>query len=110
MRPTFPFLPGSGEVEALLLFEQVRLELQADCLAGVWGYSTSQRDILEQGDVESGLAAAAAVGDDRIQRQAGGRVTPERWTHGSSEQRVAWFRKGLSTGRVDSCDTFTSRE
>jgi predicted metalloprotease len=88
----------------------VRLELQADCFAGVWGYSTEQRNILERGDVESGLAAAAAVGDDRIQRQAGGRVTPERWTHGSSEQRVAWFRKGLSTGRVDACDTFTSRD
>jgi hypothetical protein len=88
----------------------VRLELQADCLAGVWGYSTEQRDILEQGDVESGLAAAAAVGDDRMQRQAGGRITPERWTHGSSEQRVAWFRKGLSTGRVDACDTFASRD
>jgi predicted metalloprotease len=86
----------------------VRLELQADCLAGVWGYSTEQRDILEQGDVESGLAAAAAVGDDRIQRQAGGRVTPERWTHGSSEQRVEWFRRGLSAGRVDACDTFAS--
>jgi predicted metalloprotease len=86
----------------------VRLELQADCLAGVWGYSTSQRDILEQGDVESGLAAAAAVGDDRIQRQAGGRVNPERWTHGSSEQRVAWFRRGFSSGRVDACDTFSS--
>ena len=88
----------------------VRLELQADCLAGVWGYSTAQRNILEQGDVESGLAAAAAVGDDRIQRQVGGRVTPERWTHGSSEQRVAWFRKGLSTGRVDACDTFSARD
>ncbi|HVN30849.1 MAG TPA: neutral zinc metallopeptidase [Thermoanaerobaculaceae bacterium] len=87
----------------------VRLELQGDCLAGVWGYSTEQRDILEQGDVESGLAAAAAVGDDRIQRQAGGRVNPERWTHGSSEQRVAWFRRGLSTGRMDACDTFSAR-
>jgi len=88
----------------------VRLELQADCLAGVWGYSTEQRDILEQGDVESGLAAAAAVGDDRLQRQAGGGVNPERWTHGSSEQRVAWFRRGLSSGRVDACDTFSSRD
>jgi uncharacterized protein len=87
----------------------VRLELQADCLAGVWGYSTEQRDILEQGDVESGLAAAAAVGDDRLQRQASGNVNPERWTHGSSEQRVAWFRRGLSTGRVDACDTFSSK-
>jgi predicted metalloprotease len=87
----------------------VRLELQADCLAGVWGYSTEQRNILEQGDVESGLAAAAAVGDDRLQRQASGRVNPEKWTHGSSEQRVAWFRRGLSAGRIDACDTFSSR-
>ena len=86
----------------------VRLELQADCLAGVWGYSTEERNILEQGDVESGLAAAAAVGDDRLQRQASGRVNPERWTHGSSEQRVAWFRRGLSAGRIDVCDTFSS--
>jgi predicted metalloprotease len=84
----------------------VRLELQADCLAGIWGYSTDQRNILEAGDVESGLAAAAAVGDDRLQRQAGGRVNPERWTHGSSEQRVAWFRRGFSSGRIDACDTF----
>jgi len=88
----------------------VRLELQADCLAGVWGYSTEQRDILEEGDVESGLAAAAAVGDDRLQRQAGRGVNPERWTHGSSEQRVAWFRRGLSSGRLDACDTFASRD
>ncbi len=88
----------------------VRLELQADCLAGVWGYSTERRDILEAGDVESGLAAAAAVGDDRLQRQAGRRVNPESWTHGSSEQRVAWFRRGFSSGRIDACDTFASRD
>jgi predicted metalloprotease len=86
----------------------VRLELQADCLAGVWGYSTEERNILEQGDVEAGLAAAAAIGDDRLQRQASGRVNPERWTHGSSEQRVAWFRRGLSAGRIDACNTLSS--
>jgi uncharacterized protein len=84
----------------------VRLELQADCLAGVWGYSTEQRRILETGDVESGLGAAAAVGDDRLQRQAGRRVSPESWTHGSSEQRVTWFKRGLASGRIDACDTF----
>ena len=84
----------------------IGLELQADCLAGVWAHSTEQRNILEQGDVESGLAAAAAVGDDRLQRQAGRRVTPEKWTHGSSQQRVDWFRRGLSAGRIDACDTF----
>jgi uncharacterized protein len=85
----------------------VRLELQADCFAGVWGFSTEQRKILESGDVESGLAAAAAVGDDRLQRQSGRRVNPESWTHGSSEQRVSWFKRGLSTGRIDACDTFS---
>jgi hypothetical protein len=86
----------------------VRMELQADCLAGVWGNSTAQRGILERGDVEEGLNAAAAIGDDRIQRQMQGYVQPESFTHGSSEQRVLWFRKGLSTGNPDSCDTFSS--
>ena len=84
----------------------VRLELQADCLAGVWGHSTAQRDILEQGDVEEGLRAAAAIGDDRIQRQTQGWVAPESFTHGSSAQRVEWFRRGLQYGDVDRCDTF----
>ena len=84
----------------------VRMELQADCLAGVWGHSTAQRDILEKGDVEEGLGAAAAIGDDRIQSQAGRRVNPESFTHGSSRQRVAWFRKGLETGDPRQCDTF----
>jgi predicted metalloprotease len=84
----------------------VRMELQADCLAGVWGHSTAQRDILEQGDVESGLEAAAAVGDDRIQRMSTGRISPESFTHGSSAQRVQWFRRGLSQGNVAACNTF----
>ena len=86
----------------------VRLELQADCFAGIWGHSTARRDILERGDVEEGLAAAAAVGDDRLQRMAGRRVSPESFTHGSSEQRVGWFRRGLDSGKVSQCDTFAS--
>ncbi len=84
----------------------VRMELQADCFAGLWGHSTAQRNILEQGDVEEALNAAAAIGDDRLQRQSGGRVSPESFTHGSSEQRVRWFRTGLESGRMESCNTF----
>jgi uncharacterized protein len=87
----------------------VRLELQADCLAGVWGNATRQRGILEQGDVEEALGAAAAIGDDRIRRQSGGSVNPETWTHGSSEQRVAWFRRGFQSGRMQACETFSER-
>jgi uncharacterized protein len=84
----------------------VRLELQADCLAGVWGHSTAQRNILEQGDVEEALDAAAAIGDDRIQSSAERGVRPDSFTHGSSAQRVQWFRRGLESGDVNSCDTF----
>ncbi|MGH7630946.1 MAG: KPN_02809 family neutral zinc metallopeptidase [Gemmatimonadales bacterium] len=84
----------------------VRMELQADCFAGLWGHSTAQRNILEQGDVEEALSAAAAIGDDRLQRQGGGRVSPESFTHGSSAQRVEWFRRGLSEGRIEGCNTF----
>lgn len=84
----------------------VAMELQADCFAGVWGHSTEQRKLLEAGDVESGMNAAAAVGDDRIQRQATGRVNPESWTHGSSKQRVSWFRVGFDSGDVQQCATF----
>jgi predicted metalloprotease len=84
----------------------VRLELQADCFAGVWGHSTQQRNILESGDVEEGLKAASAVGDDRLQRMATGRVNPESFTHGSSEQRMHWFTQGYKTGDVSTCNTF----
>ena len=89
----------------------VRLELQADCFAGVWGhYANQQRKMLEPGDVEEGLAAAAAIGDDRLQRRSGGVVQPESWTHGSSEQRVRWLRRGLEGGRVDGCNTFGAEQ
>jgi predicted metalloprotease len=84
----------------------VRLELQADCYAGVWGHSAAQRQRLESGDVEEGMGAAAAVGDDRLQRMGGGRVVPESFTHGTSAQRQEWFRRGLETGRPEACDTF----
>lgn len=82
----------------------VRLELMADCLAGVWGHHA--RDLLEPGDIEEGLNAAAAIGDDQMQRRAGATVRPESWTHGSSDQRVRWLRRGLQTGDPDVCDTF----
>jgi hypothetical protein len=84
----------------------VRLELQADCLAGVWGHSTAQRDLLEQGDIEEGLNAAAAIGDDRLQKMSGRGVHPEKFTHGSSAQRLEWFKRGLESGRMSACDTF----
>jgi predicted metalloprotease len=86
----------------------VRLELQADCFAGVWGHATNQRRLLDAGDVEEGLRAAAAIGDDRLQRQGTGAVQPESWTHGSSAQRARWLRQGLDTGRPDACDTFSA--
>ena len=87
----------------------VRLELQADCFAGLWAHHAQRmRGVLEQGDVEEALNAAAAIGDDRLQRQSGGYVTPETFTHGTSEQRVRWFRTGLETGAVDACDTFNT--
>jgi len=84
----------------------VRLELQADCFAGVWAHSTQQRGLLEKGDVESALGAAAAVGDDRLQKMSTGHVNPDSFTHGSSEQRTAWFNRGLENGTIASCDTF----
>jgi uncharacterized protein len=81
----------------------VRYELQADCLAGVWG--NASKKLLEEGDVEEGLRAAASIGDDTLQKQGGGKVSPESWTHGSSEQRQKWLRRGLETGTIDACDT-----
>lgn len=85
----------------------VRMELQADCFAGVWGHDTQQRNILQQGDIEEGLNAAASVGDDRIQQRTRGRVNVESFTHGSAAQRASWFKKGFDTGDPRSCDTFS---
>jgi len=89
----------------------VLTELQADCYAGVWAHhAEQQRDLLERGDVEEGMQAAASIGDDAIQRGAGARVRPESFTHGSSRQRVAWFRRGITTGDMNQCDTFTAAQ
>jgi predicted metalloprotease len=85
----------------------VRLELQADCLAGAWARSTYDRGILESGDLQEGLTAASAVGDDRIQSQAQGRIDPESFTHGTSEQRAHWLQTGFDSGRLEACDTFS---
>jgi predicted metalloprotease len=84
----------------------VGLELQADCLAGVWGHSTQERNILDPGDLDEGLKAAAAVGDDRLQRMSRGQVNPETFTHGSSAQRAQWFQRGFQNGTIASCNTF----
>jgi len=84
----------------------VHLELQADCFAGIWAHSTQQRGLLEKGDVESALGAAAAVGDDRLQKMAAGHVVPDSFTHGTSQQRMSWFSKGLDSGSIAACNTF----
>lgn len=100
---------NSTEVEANAL--SVRLELQADCFAGVWANHANQaRAILETGDVESALAAATAIGDDTLQRQSQGTVVPDSFTHGSSAQRVRWFKRGIDSGLVTQCDTFAARQ
>lgn len=89
----------------------VKLELQADCFAGVWAFHGNQaRGILEQGDAEAALKAAAAIGDDALQRQSQGRVVPDSFTHGTSEQRARWFTRGLQSGQVEQCNTFEARQ
>lgn len=88
----------------------VRMELQADCFAGAWGKAADERHLLDPGEVDQGLAAAAAVGDDRIQKATTGRVSPESFTHGSAEQRARWFRRGFERGKLADCDTFATRE
>lgn len=96
---------SAGKVQANKL--SVRLELQADCLAGIWGYHANRtKKILEAGDVEAALSAASSIGDDRLQKQGQGYIVPESFTHGSSEQRVRWFKRGISTGDLAQCNTF----
>jgi uncharacterized protein len=100
---------GANEVEANAL--SVRQELQADCFAGIWAHNADRsRQLLEAGDIEEGLAAASAIGDDRLQQQSRGYVSPESFTHGSSEQRVRWFKRGYESGNVKACDTFAARD
>jgi len=86
----------------------VRMELQADCYAGVWGHYASTMKQLQSGDLEEALNAATAIGDDRLQQQTQGRVVPESFTHGTSAQRVRWFKRGFDSGRPKDCDTFSA--
>lgn len=98
-----------GKVEANAL--SVRMELQADCLAGVWGKRTdTMKKVLEPGDLEAALNAATAIGDDRLQQQSQGRIVPESFTHGSSAQRVRWFKRGFETGDMNQCNTFKAAQ
>lgn len=102
---------GRGRSKAEVNALSVRQELQADCFAGIWGHSANvDRRMLDPGDLEEALRAATAIGDDRLQRQAGGRVVPDSFTHGSSEQRVRWFRRGFESGKLADCDTLTARQ
>jgi predicted metalloprotease len=106
MRKVQSLQSRSREREANAL--SVRLELQADCLAGIWAnHAHRERNILEQGDIEEGLNAAAQIGDDRMQKRAQGYVVPEGFTHGSAQQRVQWFRRGITSGDLKQCDTFS---
>lgn len=98
---------GASQVEVNRL--SVKLELQADCYAGVWGHAMQQQNILEEGDLKQALDAAQAIGDDRLQQQGQGRVVPDSFTHGTSQQRYTWFKRGFDTGEPGQCDTFTSR-
>lgn len=101
---------GRGKGKSVVNALSVRQELQADCFAGLWGHAANvDRQLLDPGDLEEALQAATAIGDDRLQREAGQRVVPDSFTHGSSEQRVRWFRKGFESGRLDACDTFSAR-
>ncbi|HBM83971.1 MAG TPA: hypothetical protein DD808_06855 [Halieaceae bacterium] len=100
---------GQGKSRAAVNALSVRQELQADCFAGVWGYAAQQfRQMLEPGDLEEALQAASAIGDDRLQRRGGGDIVPDSFTHGTSAQRVEWFRRGFASGDINECDTFAT--
>jgi predicted metalloprotease len=100
-----------GKSDAQVNALSVRQELQADCFAGLWGHAANvDRQLLDPGDMEEALRAATAIGDDRLQKEATGRVVPDSFTHGSSEQRVRWFRKGFETGDLATCDTFSTQD
>ena len=102
---------GQGRSKAQVNALSVRQELQADCFAGLWGHAARvDRDLLDEGDLEEALQAASAIGDDRLQREAGRRVVPDSFTHGTSQQRVAWFRRGFESGDFAACDTFTAHQ
>jgi uncharacterized protein len=98
---------GLGREDANAL--SVRIELQADCFAGIWAnHAQNEKNVLEPGDIDEALNAAAAVGDDRLQRRSQGYVVPESFTHGSSEQRIGWFKRGFDSGQLSACDTFNT--
>lgn len=100
---------GRGKSKAAVNALSVRQELQADCFAGLWGHAAnSDRQLLDPGDLEEALQAATAIGDDRLQHEAGGEVVPDSFTHGSSAQRVEWFRRGFDSGNIADCDTFSA--
>ncbi|MBU3070823.1 zinc metallopeptidase [Aestuariicella sp. G3-2] len=101
---------GQGKNQKAVNALSVRQELQADCFAGVWGHTAQRQQLLDPGDLEEALIAATAIGDDRLQKQAGGQVVPDSFTHGSSEQRVRWFRRGFDSGDTQSCNTFSVRQ
>jgi predicted metalloprotease len=100
---------GNGRTKAQVNALSVRQELQADCFAGLWGHAANrERQLLDPGDLQEALQAATAIGDDRLQRESGGRVVPDSFTHGTSAQRVKWFTAGFESGNIDLCDTFAA--
>ncbi|MBQ0743420.1 MAG: zinc metallopeptidase [Pseudomonas sp.] len=100
---------GAGKSSAQVNELSVRQELQADCFAGVWGHNADNQQLLDEGDLEEALTAASAIGDDRLQRRGGGDVVPDSFTHGNSEQRMTWFKRGFDTGDIGQCDSFSAQ-